>query len=79
MFEDGMAHYDAGRYREAYRLFKALADCGHREATRLALQMRRYGPALFAMQFDATDEQLAKWHATLGRGAAVAESPCSSA
>jgi hypothetical protein len=78
IFEEGMAHYDAGRYREAYRLFKSLADCGHREAARLALQMRRYGPTLFAMPFDATDEQIATWQAALGRAHAAADRPCSS-
>lgn len=61
----GREHYEAGRYAEAYARFARLADCGQREAARLALEMRRYGRKLYGMDFAASAEQVARWRAAL--------------
>jgi hypothetical protein len=60
-FDDAMSHYQAGRYARAFTLFSQLADCGHREAARIAMQMRRFGPQLYGMDFAATAPQIAGW------------------
>ncbi len=69
----GHEHYDAGRYAEAYAQFARLADCGQREAARLALQMRRYGRKLYGMEFAASADQLARWRAALNGSAHAAQ------
>jgi hypothetical protein len=68
----GQEHYEAGRYAEAYAQFARLADCGQREAARLALQMRRHGRKLYGMDFAASAEQLDRWRATLNGSAHAA-------
>lgn len=79
-FEQAQAHYDAGRYAQAYADFAGLADCGHREATRIALQMRQFGPRLYGTSFMAGPQQLQRWRRTLERTAtAGGESACDTA
>lgn len=79
-FEQAQAHYDAGRYAQAYAGFAGLADCGHREATRIALQMRQFGPRLYNTSFLAGPQQLQRWRRTLERTAtAGGESACDAA
>ena len=53
--------YEIGHRAQAFALYAALADRGHAEAARIALQMWRYGPQLYAMSFAAQPEQLAYW------------------
>lgn len=53
--------YENGHYARAFDLFAELADAGHAEATRIALQMHRLGPALFGQRFDASEARLARW------------------
>lgn len=66
-FEQAQEHYDAGRYAQAYAGFAGLADCGHREAARIALQMRQFGPRLYGTSFMAGPQQLQRWRHTLAR------------
>ena len=78
-FEQAQEHYDAGRFVQAYGGFAGLADCGHREAARIALQMRQSGPRLYGTSFMAGPQQLQRWRRTLERTAtARSESACSS-
>jgi hypothetical protein len=67
LFEQGQAHYEAGRYAQAYALFARLADEGHAEAARIALQMRQWGPRLYGTTFTAGPKQLERWRALLPR------------
>lgn len=66
-FDQAQLHYEAGHYGPAYAAFAALADCGHREAARIALQMRQFGPALYGTAFMAGPRQLQRWRSTLER------------
>jgi hypothetical protein len=78
-FEAAQDHYEAGRYAQAYALFAQLADCGHREAARIALQMRRFGPALYGMAFEASPTRLARWQGTLSADASAGPGSCTAA
>lgn len=64
-FEVARAHYDAGHFTEAYALFVQLADCGHREAARIALQMHRLGSSVYGLDFAAHPQQLMRWQIVL--------------
>lgn len=55
------AAYERNHWHEAYAAFAALADRGHAESARIALQMVRRGPALYGSTFHAGDEQLRRW------------------
>ncbi|MBL8326403.1 MAG: hypothetical protein JNJ89_15740 [Rubrivivax sp.] len=61
LFEQAQARYEAGHYPEAFARFAELADCGHREAARIAWQMRQFGPRLYGTQFTAGPEQVLRW------------------
>ena len=60
-FEAAQMHYEAGRYNAAYALFARLADCGHRTAARIALQMHKFGSKLYGLEFAAHAQQLVRW------------------
>lgn len=64
-FDAAQAHYEAGRFAEAYALFARLADCGHREAARIALQMHTLGSRLYGLDFAARRQQLVRWQMAL--------------
>jgi hypothetical protein len=78
-FEAAQAHYEAGRYAQAYALFAELADCGHRDAARIALQMRRFGPELYGEVFEASPSRLARWQGTLAADATAGTGGCTAA
>ena len=78
-FDTAQAHYEAGRYADAYELFARLADCGHREAARIALQMHKFGSRLYGVDFTARPRQLARWQAALSVGALDASGACTAA
>lgn len=78
-FEAAQEHYEAGRYALAYALFAELADCGHREAARIALQMRRFGPQLYGVDFEASPSRLARWQGTLSADASAGTGTCAAA
>lgn len=56
---------ERGHYAEAHRRFAQLADCGHREAARMALEMRQLGPQAYGMTFNVGPKRLSRWRALL--------------
>jgi hypothetical protein len=60
-FEAAMLAYEHNHWQDAFAAMTALADSGHREAARIALQMRRHGQALYGIAFAASDDQLQRW------------------
>ncbi len=59
------AEYEVGHYAAAYNGFAALADAGHSESARVAMQMHRNGPGLYQMRFGAGPKQIGRWTALL--------------
>lgn len=53
--------YEIGHYDIAFGTFAALADGGHCDALRMAVQMARHGRALYATDFKVAPERLAGW------------------
>lgn len=72
-------HYEAGHWADAFEGFASLADCGHREAARIALQMRQFGPHLYGRVFMAGPRQLQRWRALVARDAAGNDVGCAGA
>ncbi|MBL8346877.1 MAG: hypothetical protein JNN03_15665 [Rubrivivax sp.] len=70
-FEQARAQLERGHYAEAHRRFAQLADCGHREAARIALEMRQFGPQLYRMNFQVGPKQLTRWRALLAAPATL--------
>lgn len=60
-FDLALAEYERHHWAEAYAGLATLADAGHREAARIALEMHRLGPALYGLRFDATPYQQLTW------------------
>lgn len=61
-FGAAMANYEDNRWPVAFEQFARLADQGHRDAARMAWQMWRYGPELFAQSFEVAPAQRTHWH-----------------
>jgi hypothetical protein len=78
-FDAAQAHYEAGRFAEAYEAFARLADCGHREAARIALQMHHLGSRLYGVDFAARPQQLMRWQTALSAGAQDGSGGCNAA
>lgn len=53
--------YEIGHYDYAFRTFAELADEGHCNAMRTALQMARYGRPLYATEFKIAVERVVAW------------------
>jgi hypothetical protein len=53
--------YEVGHFDAAFATFAALADEGHCDAVRMALQMVRYGRSLYATEFKVTLERVQHW------------------
>jgi len=53
--------YEIGHYAQAFAVFASLADEGHCDAARLALQMARYGRPLYFIDFEVAPERLEHW------------------
>lgn len=68
-FDQALVHYEIGHYADAYRTLARLADSGHADAARIALQMWRHGRALYFMSFDASADQVERWAKLQGCGA----------
>lgn len=62
-FETAREEYDRCHWELAWREFSRLADEGHAESARLALEMWRYGPALFGRAFVPDADRVARWRA----------------
>ena len=60
-FDAARVEYERNHWPEAYAALSALADSGHAEAARMALQMRQYGPALYGRELVASAGQVALW------------------
>jgi hypothetical protein len=60
-FDAALVEYERNHWAVAYAALARLADLGHRDAARLALQMWRYGTPLYGQAFDAAPSQLAAW------------------
>jgi len=60
-FDAALEAYERNHWPEAYRAMSRLADGGHREAARVALQMLRYGHVLYGQRFEATPYQELSW------------------
>lgn len=60
-FDAGLEIYERNHWPDAYRTMSRLADDGHTEAARVALQMKRFGPVLYGHRFEATPYQELKW------------------
>lgn len=72
-FEAAMQAYQEGRYPAAYGRFVKLANGGHAEAARIALDMYRYGQQLYGSAWGAEPNQLRDWIvAAAGTGTTVA-------
>ncbi len=63
-YEVARAAYERNHWQQAFDAFAALAEQGHPEAARLALQMWRHGPRLYRIDFAATPVQLKRWSLT---------------
>lgn len=70
-FDAAQAAYQRNHWPEAFAAFVALADVGHPEAARIALQMYHYGPALYGSRFHASPAQSQRWAAIVTRPAEV--------
>jgi hypothetical protein len=53
--------YEVGHFDTAFTTFAALADEGHCDAVRMALQMVRYGRSLYATEFKVTQGRVQQW------------------
>ena len=62
-FEAARAEHEAGRHVEAFATLTALADQGHCEAARLALQLIQAGPQAYLTAFRADPVQTTRWRA----------------
>lgn len=67
-FDAALEAYERNHWVEAHAPLSALADAGHPEAARMALQMRQYGPALYGRELLASAGQVAQWKRRLGCG-----------
>jgi hypothetical protein len=76
-FDAAQAHYAAGRFAEAHEAFARLADCGHREAARIALQMHHLGSRLYGVDFAVRPQQMMRWQTALSTGAPDSSGGCS--
>lgn len=60
-FEAAMQAYERNHWQAAYAAFAALADAGHAESARIAMQMWRHGPTLYGIPFVAEPRQMESW------------------
>jgi len=55
------AEYDRGHYSAAFVAFATLADAGHVESARVAIQMHHYALGLYQQRFAAGPKQIGRW------------------
>ena len=60
-FEAAREAYDRCHWEQAWQEFSRLADEGHAESARLALEMWRFGPALFRHAFAPDADRVLRW------------------
>lgn len=71
-YDDALDQYEVGHFQVAFAEFASLADSGHCEAARMALQMMRYGKSMYAAEFHAPGERVRRWQIQPNCGQAVA-------
>jgi hypothetical protein len=64
--------YEIGHFQLAFAEFATLADRGHCDAARMALQMLRHGKPLYATEFQAAPERVQRWQQLPACGVALA-------
>ncbi len=60
-FDTALSAYERNHWDAAFATLVQLADQGHAEAARMALQMWRFGPKLYQTSFSANAEQTSRW------------------
>jgi|GEM_PF-1703177 len=75
-FDAALVEYERNHWPQAFAALSALADRGHTEAARMALQMWRYGPALYGREFVATSRQVEAWARGWGCGGDATSHSC---
>ena len=60
-FRHAMHAYETSHWLLAFDAFAALADEGHVPSARIALQMAKYGPRLYATRFEASAARSQRW------------------
>jgi hypothetical protein len=76
IIDDGMsgrvaAVHEPSPWREVFAGLALRADHGDAQAARLAIEMVRTAPQVYGESFDATREQLRRWHARALTGDAL--------
>jgi hypothetical protein len=67
-FDVALLAYERNQWPEAFSALVRLADRGHPEAARMALQMWRHGPKLYQTSFSASATQVERWTQLWGCG-----------
>lgn len=70
--DDARDQYEIGHFQLAFSEFAALADRGHCQSARMALQMLRYGKSLYATEFHVGLERVQRWQHLPACGPALA-------
>ncbi len=60
-FEDAMLAYEHNHWALSFGRLVVLADQGHVEARRIALQMHHHGPRLYGMVFELAPDRRSAW------------------
>lgn len=75
-FDAAMVAYDRNHWDAAFAALVGLADRGHPEAARMALQMWRFGPKLYQTNFSASAAQVERWTRLWGCGGDATSRAC---
>ncbi len=78
-FDAAMLAYERNHWPQAYAALARLADGGHPEAARIALQMWTHGARLYRTDFVATSQQVAFWTQRWGCGGDATSRACTQA
>lgn len=78
-FEAALLAYERNHWTQAFAALARLADSGHPEAARMALQMWRFGPQLYRTEFAASATQVERWTRSWGCGGDSTGRECNSA
>jgi hypothetical protein len=75
-FHQAMLAYERNHWSLAFLLLSGLADSGHAESARVALQMWHHGPALYRHEFVASARQIGRWTLLWGCAAEATGKEC---
>jgi hypothetical protein len=67
-FAQALLAYENNHWPQAFATLSQLGDEGHAESARMALQMWRYGRALYGVSFSASAAQVDYWGQIWGCG-----------